>query len=524
MDFVGALCAGEYDLKECRSRGATARSCIERTEAVNALCKIFVSTVALLIVLAGSGSADAGSPLAITRVASGLERPVFATHRVGVPDRLFIVEQRGVIQLLDLSTGLLAGTPFLDIDSEVLGPVAGIDERGMLGLAFHPDAPSSPFLYVSIINSDGDIALLRYEVSADPDVADPGSAHPVLTVPQIFANHNGGWIGFGSDGYLYMAIGDGGGPGCDGDHDSQDIDVLLGKVIRIDVDADDFPADPQRNYRIPPDNPLVGVAGADEIWTVGLRNPWRNSFDRVTGDLYIADVGGISREEINFQRADSVGGLNYGWNCAEGTVCSSESGCIDVDCVCGEVTLTAPIFDYSHEFFACAIIGGYVYRGADLPDLVGAYLFADFCNGQISSLRHDGVQVTELLNRTAELTPEPGLSIENISSFGEDAQGELYLVDRGQPGEGEVYRIIAGPPCTPFIRGDTNSDSEVDLTDPIFLLTHLFGGGRAPDPPESGNVDGVGAVDLADAVYLLQYLFTEGDPPPFPFPEPDCGP
>jgi hypothetical protein len=286
-------------------------------------------------------------------------------------------------------------------------------------------------------------------------VADAGSAAPVLSIAQPQPNHNGGWIAFGPDGYLYVASGDGGG-GDDNDTghtagtgNAQDItNNLLGKLLRLDVDGDDFPADATRNYAIPADNPFAGVVGDDEIWAYGLRNPWRASFDRATGDLYIGDVGQSNREEIDVQPAASAGGENYGWRLREGTIATPTGG------VGGTPPPGAidPIYDYLHgngPFLGNSVTGGYVYRGP-AASLQGHYFFADFIDSRLWSLRwdgsdpstFDGTNYTELADHTADpdFAPDQG-SLVNISSFGEDAAGNLYLVSLG----GDVFRITALP-------------------------------------------------------------------------------
>jgi hypothetical protein len=270
----------------------------------------------------------------------------------------------------------------------------------------------------------------------------------VLTISQPFANHNGGWIAFGADGYLYIAMGDGG-SGNDPGNRAQDItSQLLGKILRIDVNGDDFPADTARNYASPSTNPFVGVIGDDEIWAYGLRNPWRNSFDRLTHDLYIADVGQSAVEEIDFQAASSTGGENYGWRCMEGDRCTGFSGC-----TCNSPSLVLPIHTYTHTGQNCSITGGYVYRGCAISGLGGTYFFADYCSDKIWSFRFDGVNQTEFTDRTVELTPDIG-SISSITSFGEDAYGEIYICDQG----GEVFKIIptdSPPDCNNNLLADS---------------------------------------------------------------------
>ncbi|KKK75600.1 hypothetical protein LCGC14_2872090, partial [marine sediment metagenome] len=332
-----------------------------------------------LVVLVWAPVVQAGE-VGTERIASGLSRPVFVTAPPGDTSRLFIVEQwTGMIKILNLSSGTINATPFLDIDG-----LSGASEQGLLGLAFDPDYATNNRFYVNLTASSEDTYVRRYEVSANPDIADANSATTVMTFYQPQWNHNGGWLGFGPDGYLYVSTGDGGG-GYDtgtghtaGTGNSQDTtNNLLGKLLRIDVGVgvDDFPGDPNRNYGIPASNPFVAVSGDDEIWAYGLRNPWRPSFDRLTGDLYIADVGQETREEINFQSAGSPGGQNYGWRLREGTVQTPGGG--------GGAKPTGavdPIYDYNHGFGPTeghSLTGGYVYRGP-IAELKGLYFFADY--------------------------------------------------------------------------------------------------------------------------------------------------
>ena len=391
----------------------------------------------------------------IQRLASGLERPVYLTAPPGDRERVFIVEQHsGDIHILRLATGSVEPGPFLSI--------AGIStghEQGLLCLAFHPDYASNGFFFVYY--TDPDTRVVRYQVSADPDVADATSAMAVLSISQPQSNHNGGWLGFGPDDFLYVASGDGGfandsGSGhTTGTGNAQDTtDNLLGKILRIDVDADDFPADAERNYAIPADNPFAGVAGDDEIWLFGLRNPWRSSFDRQTGDLYIADAGQNRCEEVDIHPASAAPGANFGWRLREGVIATPTGG------VGGPAPAGAfdPIFDYPRpaavescsgpdgSFEGSVITGGYAYRGP-VPELAGRYFFADFSTARLWSLRwdgsapssFDGSNYTELTDHTGDprFTPDLG-SFGAISSFGEDDRGNLYLLDLY---DGEVFQL-----------------------------------------------------------------------------------
>jgi len=387
--------------------------------------KSFVSMLiisAIFLTCANAMPSAYATEITTTRVASGLAAPVFIISPAGDFQRVFIVEQPGRIKIL--RNGEVLQTPFLDIT----GRVDYGGEQGLLGLAFHPDYANNGYFYVDYTNASGNTVISRFSVTGDPDVADPNSESIMLTITQPYSNHNGGMIAFGpSDGYLYIGMGDGGSGGDPGNR-AQNDGVLLGKMLRIDVDG---PAP----YGIPPDNPFVGPGNPlDEIWAKGLRNPWRFSFDRVTHDLYIADVGQNAWEEVDFQPSTSSGGENYGWRLMEGNHCYNPSE------NCDPGGLTYPIHEYSHggSPFRCSISGGYVYRGSAIPDIQGRYFFADYCSEQIWSFLYDGNNLTELTDRTAELAPGGGLSIDDISSFGEDAFGELYIVDIG----GEVFKIV----------------------------------------------------------------------------------
>ncbi len=382
----------------------------------------------------------AEAQIATIRVASGLAYPVFATAPAGDTERLFILEQRGIIKIL--KSGTVLPTPFLDIDALITNPTIS-DERGLLGLAFAPDFDTSGHFYVYYTDLSGDSNIVRYTVSANPDSADPASAHRILFLDQPYGNHNGGTIAFGPDGYLYMGFGDGGSSN-DPHGNGQSGSTILGKFIRIDPTADDFPGDPNQNYAVPPSNPFVGDPSyRDETWSIGLRNPYRWSFDRLTGDMWIADVGQGCWEEVDFEPAGGPGGVNYGWRALEGNHCFVVGNCNATGCDSSGYTL--PVHEYSHtqDGFSCSISGGYVYRGSAIPALAGTYFYADYCSAHIYSFRYDG-SVTELTKRTTELAPGGGLSIASPVAFGQDGVGELYIVDRAAT-SGEVYKIIPDP-------------------------------------------------------------------------------
>jgi len=342
-----------------------------------------------------------------------LDSPVFLTHAGDASDRMFVVEKKGTIAIL--RDGARVGQPFLDISDLI---TSSGSEQGLLGLAFQPDYANNGRFFVYYTASNGDDTLARYQVSDNPDVADPDSAQVLFAQPDFAANHNGGMLAFGPDGYLYVGIGDGGGGG-DPQENGQKRSTLLGKLLRLDVSGDD-------PYTIPPDNPWPdgGDDARPEIWAYGLRNPWRFSFDRATGDLYIGDVGQNTYEEIDFQPAGTSGGQNYGWNTREGLHCFEKD-------TCDSNGMSDPIAEYNHDQ-GCSVTGGYVYRGSAFPSLQGQYIFGDYCNGTIWSLQRNasGVwQQHKLLD-----------SHLSISSFGEDAAGELYVLDLG----GTIYQVMAG--------------------------------------------------------------------------------
>jgi glucose/arabinose dehydrogenase len=432
--------------------------------------------------------------LTTVRVASGMTRPIFVTHAPDDDNRLYIIEKRGVIKVLNRKTGDLQSTAeaFLNIDSLVGGGQSNGDERGLLGLAFHPDFANNGYFYVNYTDNANDTVVARYSIT-DRDTADPGSAETVLEVDQPFSNHNGGWMAFGpGDGYLYISLGDGGAGGDPGNRAQDITNQLLGKMLRIDVDDDDFPADPNRNYAIPANNPFVGVTGDDEIWAYGLRNAWRNSFDRLTGDFYIADVGQGAWEEVNFQSFESGGGENYGWRCYEGSNPYNLTGCPPPD------TMVFPIHEYSHggSPFRCSITGGYVYRGCAIPSLDGTYFFSDYCSEQIWTFRYDGENLTEFTDRTSELDP-PNYSIGDIVSYGEDLRGELYIVDQNGSSSGEIFKIV---PVNPTLQeADLNCDGVVDVDDLLILLSQ-WGDEEAG---QLADFDGDFNVDVDELLDLL---------------------
>jgi glucose/arabinose dehydrogenase len=370
----------------------------------------------LLALILAATITQAEPQITLQPVASGLTNLVSIAH--AGDSRLFITLQDGLVMVLDGAQVL--PEQFLDIRSLTNGN----GERGLLSIAFHPQYAQNGFFYVNYTNLSGHTVIARYSVSTlNANRADPASATPILTINQPFSNHNGGQLQFGPDGFLYIGMGDGGSGGDPGNR-AQNLNDLLGKMLRIDVDS----ASP---YAVPPSNPFVGQAGArPEIWSYGLRNPWRFSFDRTTGDLWIADVGQGTWEEIDFQPATSIGGENYGWRRMEGSQCFNPSS----NCDTGNLVL--PVIEYDHSV-GCSVTGGYVYRGTSNARLIGQYIYGDYCSGRIFGATHtaNGTVSRQLLDVSF-----------NISTFGEDLSGEIYV---GDYSNGILYRLVDSRPLSP---------------------------------------------------------------------------
>jgi glucose/arabinose dehydrogenase len=468
--------------------------------------------------------ASAGGPAVTTVPVAAAAQPTSLAQPPADPNRLFFTERAGRIRLI--KSGVLQPEPFLDLTGIVSSDTS---EEALSCMAFHPSYFANGYFYVTFTDVNSDSHVVRFKVSADPDVADPFSMVTILTVPQPDPSHNVGWIGFGPDGYLYIASGDGGGTTVG--QFAQSLDSLLGKILRIDVDGGS-------PYAIPPGNPFVDLPGRDEIWAVGFRNPWRCSFDRATGDLWIADVGDGLREEINLQPAGSPGGLNYGWSCMEGTACHPAP----TGCACNQPGLTAPAYNYEH-FTGCAVIGGSVYRGAAIPGLQGRYVFADFCAGKVWTYDAGSGAVAVLL-----------FSLPFIYSMGEDVSGDLYVLTadavhkivfidcngNGTPDDQDIARGTSADcnanavpdECEPDCNGngapdacdlqdgtsadrngnlvpdecdlhaDLDGDADVDAGD-FLLLLQAWGPCPAPPDPCAADFDGDGVVGGSDLLTLL---------------------
>jgi len=381
--------------------------------------RIFLTAATIVLAFSTLAAADASAGTPIVELAplvGDLERPISITHAGDGSGRVFIVEKTGAIRIVG-NLGTLLPEPFLDLS----GQISTGSEQGVLGLAFHPDYAANGLFFVHYTDLGGDTVVSRFSVSTDPDVADPNSELEILTTFQPYTNHNGGQIAFGPDGYLYIGLGDGGAGGDPGDR-AQDAALLLGKILRIDIDNQDLGL----QYAIPPDNPFVGDPGVrEEIWAVGLRNPWRFSFDRLTGDLFIGDVGQYEWEEIDFQPASSPGGENWGWRCYEGDVPFNTDGCGPV------ADYSFPILVYQHASGNCSVNGGYRYRGPNYPNLYGRYIFGDYCSGRIWAAGFDGAAWTA--DQVFDMTSYQ-------STFGEDEDGELLVAEYSD--NATVYRIV----------------------------------------------------------------------------------
>lgn len=463
-------------------------------------------TLILTAFASGSGAVSADAAISgVERVAMGLTNPVFVTHAPGDENRLFVIEKAGAIKIIDLNAKAVSGTFMTVTDTKPQG------EGGLIGMAFHPNYFNEGetgfgkfYVYATVENGgipiDGETSpftsrIREYSVTANPNVADPATKNEVLSWVKPRDNHNGGWIGFnpvitpGEPQYLYINSGDGGKQG-DPDNNAQTIvNEKLGKILRIDVNSDAFAGDDTRDYAIPPTNPYVGIAGDDEIWAYGLRNPWRASFDRQTGDYWVGDVGNGSREEISMVEHGTTGPINFGWKRFEGNLDFSSGQPLPAD-------YFPPEYDYLRTsppapagFEGRAVNGGYVYRGPD-PSLQGLYFFSDSQVKNTWTLDPDN-PVASVDNVDAELGALYNTSIGTMVSFGEDAVGNLYIADYNGSATGEIYRILTNE----LIAGDYNADGDVDDEDYQVWLTN-FGATAGAGLAADGNKNNV--VDAAD--------------------------
>lgn len=476
---------------------------MNRPHGPSRLVRLLAFAALLAAIVAGSEAiAPPRAAVAQPGPAYTLERVVVAPQLDGIlgvvhagdgSGRLFLVRQLGQVYIVQ--NGARLATPFLDA-TDFLGTAAG--EQGLLGIAFHPAYASNGRFFIaysgrrpSEAECNGDIqpmnTFAEVRVSAtNPNLADPSTRRVILEICDFASNHNGGGLAFGPDRFLYIGTGDGGGS-YDPRANGQDRSVLLGKILRIDVDG----TDPGLQYRIPSSNPFVGQAGIRaEIWAYGLRNPWRLTFDRATGDLWIADVGQDRREEINFQPASDAGGRNYGWDVLEGTLCHEPpNGCASL-----AFGMTAPVVEYAHDAAGgCSITGGYVYRGAAYGVLRGRYFYGDFCSGRIWSLPPGSFTPKEELVATV-----------GVTTFGEDEAGELYVADSGGADAG-VYRLAARP----MVGGDANGDGALTSVDALCILRQTGGfaaSAPCPLPLAFGDISRNGVVDATDALCVLRRI------------------
>jgi glucose/arabinose dehydrogenase len=418
MRHIAAMFAAAIAITSCSGSGGTAQSTPTVASPTPTVPSPTSSPTPGPVLATPTAASPDKTSFKLTRIAAGLNSPVYVTGAGDATGRVFIVEQVGRIRVV--KSGVLLPAPFLDIRSLV----ASGGERGLLSVAFHPQFKSNGVFVVDYTRASstpanvGDTVIARYTAQPGADVADRSSAQVLLTINQPQPNHNGGLVKFGPDGLLYIGMGDGGngsdiGPGHAPQGNGQSLTTLLGKILRIEVGA-------TGPYTLPAGNPNLGAGARKEIWAYGVRNPWRFSFDRATGDLYIGDVGQGSWEEIDFQPSGAKGGANYGWPYWEGTHRFRAGAVRPGD--------TKPVAEYSHAGGRCSVTGGYVYRGARIPALSGYYVFADYCSGMLMTLVRFGGKW-----RLSAVRP----TSYSISSFGEDDDGELYLADHN----GAVYRF-----------------------------------------------------------------------------------
>ncbi len=437
--------------------------------------------VALIVACALSIAPPARAALTREVVATGFSSPVHVTAPPGDTDRLFVVQRGGLIRIIDLNTNTILATPFLNVNSSPNTNVVTTGEGGLLSLAFHPEYATNGFMFVyyttNLPVTGFTTRVSRFTVTGNPDIADPASESIFFELDQPFTNHNGGMVAFrpgDANHYLYIGLGDGG-SGCDPFLYGQNLTSKLGKMLRINVDSG--PSGDLQNPFAPPSNPFVGIAGDDLIWNLGLRNPFRFSFDRLTADLYIGDVGQDTREEISFEPANSPGGRNFGWNAREGTIAAP----------CSPVSPTLPgminpIHDYDHNGSGASVSGGNVYRGTQYGSFYGRYFFADFVTGQVWSFVRTGPAITDLQEHTAALNPGGA----NIPGFGEDGNGELYIIEFS----GTVSHITDPASSMVDLDGDLLADIYETNTGIFVSPTDAGCDPTDPDTDDDGVQDG----------------------------------
>ncbi|MBU3728004.1 MAG: PQQ-dependent sugar dehydrogenase [Phycisphaerales bacterium] len=448
---------------------------------------------ALLCALAFAPDASAQQVAVRTRLfASGFSFPLHMAQAPGDATRFYVVQKGGLVRIIETSSGTptILSTPFVNLTGISFAVSSTSDERGLLGMAFHPDYVNNGYvyLYYTAASTNANTLVRMTRSASNPLTLDPASRVTMLSWADPFQNHNGGWLEFGPDGNLYLGTGDGGSAN-DPDNRSQDItEQRHGKILRVTPTI----GNTAPYYSIPADNPFAGaITGDDEIWAFGLRNPWRCAFDRETGALYIADVGQSAQEEISYQ-PPGVGGRNYGWRCQEGTSCTGLTGC-----TCNSAALTPPIRTYTRSSTTGggSITGGRVYRGCAMPDLRGTYFYCDYSSNNYWSFRYNGTTLTEFVQRNAEFrTATGGQTVSVVVSWAEDHEGELYLIAHG----GNIYKMIPASGevvCTPPNPADFNNDGRVNGLDLTQLLSCW---GTA-----CGDVDGDGTTGGTDLTALL---------------------
>ncbi len=455
-------------------------------------------TCAALIAAGASFPALAGGtdlPFRTDRVVGSLAYPTGVAFAPGNDNLMYIIQKAGSIRIYDITAGALLPTPFVTV-TPLVGGTSILDEQGLLGIAFHPDYPAQPYVYVNFTTTGGATVVRRYTVTT-PTSANAASALQIISYAQPFSNHNGGCLRFGPDGYLYIAAGDGGSANDPGNRAQAIVNQKLGKMLRLDVNADGFPGDNTKFYTNPIDNPFVGINGDDEIFHFGLRNPWRFDFDPATGDTYIGDVGQGQWEEIDFVAA-GVKGLNFGWRCMEGNVCTGLSGC-----TCNAVSLTKPIVVHSHAV-GDSVTGGAIYRGCEVPELDGVYLFGDYQSSVFWTLRYNGAVVSDYVVNTSKFNPSiDGFVLNQPVSFDRNNQGELFVTDHGGATAGQIFKVVRNPvaPALPDCNEDGFPDS-CQLANGELADDNANG---IPDVCETvpGDLTGDGIIDGADLGELL---------------------
>lgn len=460
----------------------------------------FFSVVGVVTFISGLAAAI---PIAELRlVAQGLEEPVTIAAAPNDPSRVFLLERWGRIKIIETATDTIRPTPFLDFSS-VVGTEGNANS---VGLVFDPQYATNGYFYVHYAGSSSFSTVARYQVSNDPNVANASSATIIFRCPRGAYGHDGGSIGFGPDGYLYITEGDSGnGVVADPENAAQNLSDRRGKMHRIDIRGDDFPADANANYRVPSNNPFASTSNRASVWAYGLRNPFQASFDRATGDFWITDIGQNDREEINFQPAGFAGGANYGWRCVEGDLCTGLSGC-----ACPLAGATAPILAYGHNV-GCSISGGVVYRGTTFSTLQGWFMYSDFCTNFMRAVRRDAGGGISTRDLATDIRIPP---LNAITSIAEDSRGEIWIVDYSVNftfNTGRVFKLVPYVPCVADLddgSGAGTRDDGVDINDLIFFLRGFEAGDVRVDVDDNGAEPAQpdGGVDINDLVYFLRHL------------------